>query len=165
MAVLASASRAVTVTVNGGPAVAVAGAEMLKWVAGPAETVIGPAETVIGRRPGGRRGHRVGGGDGLAAGGDQGDARAEGVHAVVAGHDGVTGRHAGRNVRAGEAHGAEVAGGGVGVGVESGDGDGERGPAVAVAGAEMLKWVAGPAETVKGLESAAVRAPSVARNS
>ncbi len=38
-------------------------------------------------------------------------------------------------------------------------------PAVAVAGAEMLKWVAGPAETVKGLESAAVRAPSVARNS
>ena len=38
----------------------------------------------------------VGGGDGLVAGGHQGDAVGEGVHAVVAGDEGVVGRHRSR---------------------------------------------------------------------
>ena len=87
------------------------------------------------------------------------------MHAHVAGQEGVTGRQGGSPVSTCEVHGADVPDSGVALRVEGGDGDVKRGLAVAVAGAVTLKTVAGRADTAKGLESAAVRVPSLAWSS
>ena len=69
------------------PAVAVLGALTVKWVAAAGVTLM-----LCGAGDAG--GRRVGGRDGLGAGGDEGDAVGEGVDAVVAGDERVVGWHA-----------------------------------------------------------------------